>query len=229
MIRLCLLTLCALALLPPAVRAEAASGSDAAFTGALAGFFSAPVPESVPSAAEESSRIALQRAARIGDTLYFIDGGRVFSVDRKTGAADYLYKKRAQSLLVFQGTVVALDSSGDVSLWSAERRQWTSIGGSAARLAAAARALFCVDKKGALRVFEGGHGGLTIAFFPMFISDGNGGSTLILIPMAGGRRLEFDDTGVRGVADIASAGSDLEVRFQDGSRALFSQLRPARK
>ncbi len=163
--------------------------------------------------------------------LIVIDEGHVFKKSKTTNF-EWRYiedTSSVQAILLYKNSLIALRTDGDIFILSEEEEKtygWLKIGNSASKILSTDQDLFALVKN-RLWIYKGAPEEDTITFsmVPVYIGSINDTptTTLIMVPQSGGRKVAFEKSPVKDLADISLdlENQDLKLTFKNGTTALY--------
>lgn len=173
---------------------------------------------------DDTSRLPREAVARVGDTTYVIDAGRIYA-RHASGASERLPDSAdVRALVSYRGQLVAMQNDGDIFLWGAKQREWLSIGSNGVQLLTDGDSLVARTDNNQLWVYRGTPGDWEITLTPMSAVGANGQPTINMVPMVSGREIAFTDSGMRDVVNIANrADGAIVIKLASGENRVFAR------
>ena len=156
-----------------------------------------------------------KRCVDIGDKLYFIDEGFVFSYN-PIGLKEYIDGYNVSEIVAYKNSLVALRENGQIFLYAIEKSDWIKIGNSAKSIVSNDTDLVALTKNGEIWAYLGEPGDLQIVYIPtiIFIDDI---PTIIFIPTVGGREVAFEEVDIPDTAiGLGVRGGDIVIELERG-------------
>jgi hypothetical protein len=197
----------------------------------------APVPTHDVSLQDYEANRNQQQIVRQGDRLIFIDQGRLFEKNLKTGAVSYFSGQNIRTVLNYRGQLIALtnesaSSPGTLFLWDPKKGTWIDLEYQAKNIFVVRDDLVIHTRNNGIWAFKGAPGNAELTWTPgrplMFLSMTQMIPGVPPKPMWDGRVIELRDLGLRNVQSVSlvdskgEAVSDLEFILKDGKKELYT-------